>query len=31
MNFKGREWRFNNPEPKTQLRKIKLWAKGILT
>ncbi len=31
MNLKGREWRFNHPEPKAQLRQIKLWAKEILT
>lgn len=25
------EWRFNNPDPRAQLKQIKQWGKGILT
>ena len=28
--FKECEWRFNNPNPKTQLRLLKQWAQGKL-
>ena len=24
------EWRFNTPDPKTQLRQVKQWVRGIL-
>jgi len=31
LYLKECEWRFNNPDPKEQLKQIKQWVKGILT